>query len=186
MISMPEGFLLTAFYVLSVIQVAFYRVSSKQALRTFGFLGFFYFFLFALTRGLIVFCLLFSMPFCEAPLFFLTVLILFQKPIHLFPQFESQKHDPLGFYLFSAIWTGTVWLAFLFYGNAGISLASEELYLRAFLWSVFPASVFPVLSGIRERLGVFDSPQFFEGLPIYLIASGIFFLTNVFFWGFIN
>jgi len=106
--------LLAALFGLAVSQAALYQIPTKQALQHFWFLGFFYFFLFAFSQGIVIFSRLFSLPFCEFPLFFLAVFILFRRTGKPFPQFGKQVRPAPDFYLFSAVWAGGVWLAFIF------------------------------------------------------------------------
>ena len=185
--------LLAAFFGLAVSQAALYQIPTKQALQHFWFLGFFYFFLFAFAQGIVIFSHLFSLPFCEFPLFFLAVFILFRRTGKPFPQFGKQVRPAPDFYLFSAVWIGVIWLSFILnpmigaHGHAPLLLdAPEESYVRSFFWSFFPALVLPVLVGIKERLALLDPPKAFEGLPVFLIASAIFFLAIIFFLSFIN
>ena len=187
--------LLAAFFGLAVSQAALYQIPTKQALQHFWFLGFFYFFLFAFAQGIVIFSHLFSLPFCEFPLFFLAVFILFRRTGKPFPQFGKQARPAPDFYLFSAVWAGVVWLLFIFaavgaYGRTPLQTgglaADQEIYVRSFLWSFFAASVLPVLVGIRERLALLEPPKAFEGAPVFLIASAIFFLALIFFLSFIN
>jgi hypothetical protein len=183
---MANGWFLIPFFGLAVAQAIFYQVSQKEALRHFWFLGFFYFFLFAFVRGITVFAQVFSYPYCEFPIFFLATLILFGKTSQLFPPFGASRRPKIDFYFFSAIWMGIAWFFFIFNLEPGFFGTQPETYVRAFLWSFFPAAIFPVLLGIKERLALLDPPKAFQGTPIFLIASGIFFLATVFFWSFIN
>jgi len=181
-----DGWFLIPFFALAVSQAVLYPVSSKTAFRNFWFLGFFYFFLFAFARGVVIFSNLFSFSYSEFPLYFLAALVLFGKTGKLFPQFGAFSRLKIDFYFFSAVWMGIAWFFFILNLEPNSSGVQQEVYMKAFLWSFFPASVFPVLIGIRERLALLDPPEMLQGPPIFLIASSVFFLALVFFWSFIN
>ncbi len=182
---------LAAFFGLAVSQAALYRIPTKQALQNFWFLGFFYFFLFAFAQGIVIFSRLFSLSFCEFPLFFLAVFILFRRTGKPFPQFGQQVRPAPDFYLFSAIWMGVIWLSFILTVVGAVHEPPlhgrwQEIYVQSFFWSFFPALVLPVLVGVKERLALLNPPKAFEGLPVFLIASAIFLLAIIFFLSFIN
>lgn len=149
---------------LALTQVIFYRVDSRKALRTFALLGIFYFFLFAFVQGLKIFCTLLTISFYDLPLLTLVLFLIFGRELKTFPRFERVGRFVPQFYFWTSLFISLIWFAFPF---------SRESFVGAFFWSFFVALLIPILSGIKERLSLSNSPEMFQGLPLFLLAAGI-------------
>lgn len=171
---------------LALAQAVFYRMSSKQALKTFWLLGFFYFFLFSFVQGLKIFCDLLSVSFYKLPLLSIVLFFVFGRGINGFPNFQKAFREAPDFYLFSSLWVSLVWMAFSSSVYSPETVSARVSLLHGFFWSFFAAFLFPVLTGIKEKLDLTNSPGAFRGLPIFLIATGILLLGLVFFIYFNN
>ena len=155
---------------LALAQVLLYRIDSRQALRAFGFLGIFYFFLFALVQELKIFCTLFSISFYDLPLLSITLLFVFGREIRRFPRFARAVNSAPQFYLLTSLFMSLIWFKFL---------PSADSFVRVFLWSFFAALLIPLLSGIKERLLLSNAPDAFRGLPLFLLAAGLLLLGMI-------
>ena len=167
-------------------QVIFYRVSSSGALKTFWFLGFFYFFLFSFIQGLRIFCEFLSISFYELPLLSVVLFLVFGRGVNGFPNFQKVFGEAPDFYLFSSLWVSLIWMGFFSFEHVPQPVSAQVSLLHGFFWSFFTALLFPVLAGIKEKLALMDPPNAFRGLPIFLITTGFLLLGLLFFVRFNN
>lgn len=170
---------LTELVALVVGQILLYRISSRQALRTFWFLALFYLFLFSVVQGLQVFSRSFSIVFYEIPLLGLALFFVFGNGVNGFPQFPKISAKLPDFYLLSGLWVSLIWFGEFSRVEESASLSTS--LTSGFLQSLFAAALFPVLAGIKERLALLNQPNEFRGLPVFLISAGILLLGFVFF-----
>ena len=155
---------------LALAQVSFYRVTSRQALQSFWVLVLFYLLIFYFVKGLEIFCVLFSIPFYEIPFFTVTLFIVFGRGIKGLAHFQKVNSQIPDFYLLSGLWIGLLWLG---------SFSQVSLF-EGLAQSLFGAFFFLILTGIKERLEILDTPMGFKGLPALLISAGTFLLTFLF------
>ncbi|OGW85084.1 MAG: hypothetical protein A3C35_04515 [Omnitrophica bacterium RIFCSPHIGHO2_02_FULL_46_11] len=158
---------------LASAQAFLYRASSRQSLKVFYFLTMFYFALFPFVRGLRIFCAHFSISFYELPLLLLTLFVVFGKRTKYLPYFSKAFVEAPDFYLFSSIWISLIW--------SGWFLPQNPSLWKGLFWSFFTACMFPILTGLKERLALFDPPKGFSGLPLFLITAGFLILSFQFF-----
>ena len=157
-------------------QAILYQVDSKEALKTFWFLGFFYFFLFSFVQGLHIFCGLFFISFYEVPLLALALFLVFGRGMNGFPSFQKAFRELPDFYLVSGLWISLAWRTF--FPHPPLDAVS---LLEGFFLSLWAALMLPVLAGIKERLALYKAPEVFRGLPLLLITAGVLLLGVVFF-----
>ena len=161
---------LSSLVALATAQVWLYRVDSKEAIRSIGFHTLFYFFLAVMVEGLGVFCSLFEVNFYEVPLFCLAMFFTFGRPVRGFPAFVRTAPATPHFYLFTSLWFGLMWM------TDGPAAASPLHFAHGYYRCLFAAALLPVFSALRERLSLLEAPPPFRGLPIFMVASGIFLL----------
>ena len=167
-------------------QAVCYRISSKQALKTFWFLGLFYFFLFSFVQGLKVFCDLLSISFYKLPLLSIVLFLIFGRGVNGFPSFQKAFRETPDFYLFSSLWISLIWMGSFSSACMPEPVSASISLLHGFFWSFFTALLFPVLAGMKEKLALINPPDEFCGLPVFLIATGLLLLGLVFFIRFNN
>lgn len=154
---------------LASAQVILYRLDSKRALKTFGFLGFFYFFLFAFVEGLKIFCALFSISFYDLALLSITLFLVFGREVKGFPAFEPRFKRAPGFYLFTSLFMSLIWFSF--------PEPAPDLFIRAFTWSFFAALLIPMSAGMKDRLQLLKPRDELHSLTLFLLAAGILLLA---------
>lgn len=160
--------ILSSLVALATAQAWLYRVDSKEAIRSIGFHTLFYFFLSVAVEGLSVFCSLFAIQFYELPLFCLAMFFIFGRPVQGFPAFANSVPAVPHFYLFTSLWFGLMWMA------NGPETANPLHFAHGYYACLLAAVFLPVFSALRERLTLLETPPPFRGLPIFMIASGIF------------
>ena len=174
--SLEQAFL--SYTSLVCAQVIFYDVSMRQALKSYWFLGFFYFLIFSCVQGLILFCDLFSVSFFVIPLACLLNSFFLKNGLRRVPQFNKRYFTLPNFYLLSSLWLSLVWAGYLL--NQTVLTAKYNL-IEAFIWSWFSAILFPILAGIKERIGLMEVPPGFSATGIFFVAVGIVVLALSFF-----
>ena len=159
---------LSSLVALATAQVWLYQIDSKEAIRSVGFETVFYFFLAVIVEGLGVFCSLFEIRFYEVPLFCLAMFFIFGRPVQGFPAFVRPSPAVPHFYLFTGLWFGLMWMA------VGPRAEGPLHFAHGYYRCLLAAALLPVFSALRERLSLLEAPLPFRGLPIFMVASGIF------------
>ena len=164
---------------LATAQVWLYRMNSKSALRSVGVHTLFYFFLLAFVQGLQIFCSLFAVEFYMIPLLSITLFFVFGGRIATgggsafspkgFPVFQRASAWVPDFYLFTGLWVSLMW-------NAQAVPTGPADFAKGYFWSFFAAGLLPIFSEMKERLALLNAPAGFQGLPLFMIAAGIFLL----------
>ena len=161
---------------LASAQVLLYRIDSRQALKTVGFLWLLYLFLFLSAQGVRLFCTFFSLSFYEIPLLSLILFFAFGDGLKRFPRFRKAFLHVPNFYFLSSLWICLAWLGLF---------SAQDLW-SGFSWSFFAALMLPTLTGIKEQLALLNPLRAFTGLPLFLMTVGFVFLGFLFFLKFSN
>ena len=162
-------------YLLSLVglafaQVVFYEFSPKQAFKISGFLFIFYLILFSFVKGLQFFCGLYSISFYEVQLLAIVLFFAFGgKPLG-FPHIGKASQALPPFYFFSGLWMSMNWLG----------MPEISGWPGGFLGPLLASLSLPILSGIKERLGLQDAPRACSGLPLLFLSTGFFLLGLTF------
>lgn len=159
-------------------QIVFYEVSVKQAVRSYWFLGLFYFLVFSCLQGLVILCKLFSVSFLILPLLLIFNLFFLGDGLKRVPQFQENFQTLPNFCSFSSLCLSLIWVDSLL---SQPFLTAKYNFLEAFVWSWFSAVLFPVLAGIKERLELMNTPPGFSPTGLFLVATGFILLALSFF-----